>query len=596
MKIFNKYTKTLLFVSMLGMSSCLDEINDEPVDKLTVDRLLNKINISNFRERCYDNLNSTFHSYHGGELLDAFTDDGFRAGTGLAFDWHSGLLSPDRNMFSSTLWNSYWQGIRKCNLALEYLPQSEVSEELISKENIARWVDEAKLLRAWYHFMLIKNFGPIPFADEAFNPDFVGWADLERPTYKAITDRLVAEIDEVIQAGRIPFRQPANNEFDKVNMAVAYALKSRVLLFNASPLNNPTGESQQWQLAADAARQAIEAVGGEYDLLAMADYSTMFSEGANVLNAEVILRSSANGAGEMNAQNGVDLSAYGSPTQSANAGVVPSQELVDSFELLDGSLPVSAYNNNSHTDVNLAPGYSENPGDNPYANRDARLSHAIVFNGVNYGRYKGMAASEPDIRIYTFEGFPGTGFNGTPTSDTEVDKRRSTTGYYGKKFRSASYWGSTTGGANANKVFFRLAELYLNLAEAECALGNLGEASDALNTIRQRAGQPQIQAVPGYVNDQDWLMKRIRNERRVELCFEDHRFYDQRRWNILDTNGVVTGMRITSSDGTKNGVFSYERVAIDVPRNATSDKYLMLPLSTEEVRRLPGIGQPSTWN
>lgn len=581
---------------MLGMSSCLNEMNEEPADKLTVDRLLNKINVGNFRERCYDKLNSSFHAYHSGELLDAYTDDGFRAGTGIAFDWNSGLLSPDRNMFSSTLWNSYWEGIRKCNLAMDYLPQSQVPGDQVSDDDIERWIDEAKLLRAWYHFMLIKNFGPIPFTDEAFDPDFVGWEELDRPTYQEISDRIVVEIDEVIQSNILPYRQPANSEFDKVNMALAYALKSRVLLFNASPLNNPTGDSQKWLLAADAARKAIEAVSGQYSLLPMIDYSTMFSEDVNVMNAEVILRASTNGAAEMNAQNGVDLSAYGSPTQSANAGVVPSQELVDSFELLDGSLPVTAYNNNSHTDVSFASGYSENPGDNPYENRDARLSHAIVFNGVNYGRYKGMAASEPDIKIYTFEGFPGTGFNGTPTSDTEVDKRRSTTGYYGKKFRSASYWGSTTGGVNANKVFFRLAELYLNLAEAECALGNLADAADALNTIRQRAGQPQIQAVPGFVNDQDWLMKRIRNERRVEFCFEDHRFYDQRRWNILGTNGVVTGMRITSSDGTKNGVFSYERVAIDVPRNATSDKYLILPLSTEEVRRLPGIGQPSTWD
>ncbi|GGZ16601.1 carbohydrate-binding protein [Echinicola pacifica] len=595
MKLFNIYTKALLVISLLGTSSCLSEINEEPVNKLTVDRLLNKSTIVNFRDRSYDKLNSTFQSYHNGEILDAYTDDAFRAGTGTPFDWNSGLLSPDRNMFSSTLWDSYWEGIRKSNLAMEYLPQSQVPEDLITRQNIEMWVDEAKLLRAWYHFMLIKNFGPIPFTDQAYSPDFTGWADLVRPSYQEITDRIVLEIDEVIAAGRIPLRQAANNEFDKVNMAVAYALKSRVLLFNASPLNNPNGDSQKWQRAADATREAIDKVAGTYSLLPMADYDKLFSQDATVLNSEIIMRSAINGAPEMNAQNGVDLASYGSATQSNNAGVVPSQELVDSFELTNGSLPVQSYTNESHTAVELAPNYSEATGADPYEDRDARFYHAIVYNGAIYGRFKGMAAAVPDIQIFTFQGFPGSGFNETPTSDTEVDKRRSTTGYYAKKFRSANYWGSTTGGVDANKIFFRLAELYLNLAEAECALGNLGAAAEALNIVRERAGQPQIQSVLGYSNDQNWLMNRVRNERRVELCFEDHRFYDQRRWDILETNGALTGMKITSSDGTAEGEFSYERVKIDVPRSATSDHYLILPLATEEVRRLPGIGQPSVW-
>ncbi len=136
----------------------------------------------------------------------------------------------------------------------------------------------------------------------------------------------------------------------------------------------------------------------------------------------------------------------------------------------------------------------------------------------------------------------------------------------------------------------------MNLAEAQCEQGNLSEALSALNVVRQRAGQPNLQNVPGFSNTKEFILNRIRNERRVELCFEGHRFYDQRRWRILDeTNGVVTGMKVISSDATDTGTFSYERVKIDVARNATTDKYLILPLPTEEARRLPGIGQPDVW-
>jgi hypothetical protein len=207
-----------------------------------------------------------------------------------------------------------------------------------------------------------------------------------------------------------------------------------------------------------------------------------------------------------------------------------------------------------------------------------------------------MSASVPDLTIYTYEGKAGTGFNDSPTSQDESNQRRSSTGYYGGKFRTATYWGSTAGGANAFKIQFRLAEIYLNLAEAQCEANNLDAAIAALDVIRHRAGQPSIENVPGYAKTKGFLMERIRNERRVELCFEGHRFYDQRRWKILnETNGVISAMKVTSSDGTDGGEFSYSRVAIDLPRVATTDKYLVLPIYTEEARRLAGIGQPDAW-
>jgi hypothetical protein len=585
-----------IILLLFALSSCDDVLDVIPSDKVSIDRLLNKqAQVRNFKENCYINLNKTFTDYSSGQLLEAYSDDAFRAGTGSTFDWHNAQLSPTSTFFGNTIWNKCWEGIRTCNLALLYLPQSTVPEESVSQEEINTWMAEAKLLRAWYHFELIKNFGALPFIDEPFGADFAGWSELTRPSFDEIATRIADECDEVIAGGFLPLRWQTSTDYDRVNLAVAYALKSRVLLYNASVLNNPNGDVLKWQRAAAAAQDCVSAIGSKYSLLPMSSYGNLFSDSYTVLNSEIILNSTENGTAPLNNNNGVDLKDLGSAQQSNNCGAVPTQELVDCFELTDGTLPVSNYTNTDHTSVSFGSGYEETSGIDIYANRDLRLKSAIVYNGSAYGKYKGQPAASPELVVYTYEGKVGTGFNGNAGSQEEADKRRSTTGYYGRKFRSASYWGSSTGGTNAHKIYFRLAEVYLNLAEAQCEANNLDAAITALNVVRQRAGQPTIESVPGYAKTKEFLLKRIRNERRVELCFEGHRFYDQRRWEILnETNGVITGMKITSS--SDDGPFAYERVKIETVRNATSDKYLVLPVPQEEARRLPGIGQPNAWN
>jgi len=590
-----KYAAILLFLSL---GSCQEVLDVVPTDRLDVSRLLTKQgNILEFRNNCYDQFSGSMTNHSSGQLFDVYTDDAFRAGTGTYYDWHNDLLSPINSMMAGSIWNDNWEGIRKCNLAVEYMPQSTVSKELVPDEQIAQWLDEVKILRAWYHFDLVQNFGPVPFIDKVFDVNFTGWNELTRPTYDAIAARIVDELDEVIANGLLPLRWQASGDYFRMNLAAAYALKSRVLLYNASLLNNPGNDQAKWQRAATAAQECLSALSPEYSLLPAADYDKLFNEAVTVLSKEIIMRANENSTATMNNNNGVDLKLLGSATQSNNCGAVPTQELVDCFELTDGALPVSAYNAD-HTVATFGGVYSEAAGANPYVGRDMRLKSSIVFNTAKYGKYKGQAAAAPELVIYTYEGKPGTGFNINTISQLETDKRLSCTGYYLRKFNSASYWGSTAGGTAAHKIFFRLAEVYLNLAEAQCELNKLDEAIAALNVVRVRAGQPAISTVSGFAKTKDFLMKRIRNERRIELCFEGHRFYDQRRWKILDqTNGVVSGMKITSA-GTTNkdlGPFSYERVKIETVRNATSDKYLVLPIPQNEARKLTGLGQPAAW-
>ena len=588
-----------IILLLFTLGSCEDILDVVPSDRISVDRLLQKqTNLAEFRNNCYDQVDGSMINQSSAQLLEVFTDDAFRAGTGAFYDWHNALLTPNNSLFAGSVWNANWQGIRKCNTALLYLPQSKVPKEQVSDQLIASWMDEVKVLRAWYHFNLIKNFGPLPFIDEPFSADFIGWQDLKRPTFDEIATRIVKECDEVITSARLPLRWATSTDYFRVNRAVAYSLKADVLLYNASLLNNPDNNQAKWQKAATAAQECITALTPEYSLLSIADYDKLFNEAVSVLNKEIILRANDNAAATLNNNNGVDLKALGSATQSNNCGAVPSQELVDCFELLNGTLPVANYSNADHTAATFNAGYQENAGATIYAGRDKRLKSAIVYNGTTYGKYKGQAAAAPELVIYTYLGKAGTGFNSNTTSQLETDKRLSCTGYYNRKYCSASYWGTTAGGTTSHKIFFRLADVYLNLAEANCESNNLDGAIAALDVVRLRAGQPAISAVPGFAKTKDFLMKRIRNERRVELCFEGHRFFDQRRWKILNgTNGVISGMKITSA-GTTNkdlGPFSYERIKIETVRNATSDKYLVLPVPQEESRKLTGLGQPDAW-
>ncbi len=591
--------KSWIIFLLFTLASCEDILDVVPSDRINVERLLTKqTNVQEFRNNCYDQVDGTMISQSGSQLIEVYTDDAFRAGTGLYYDWHNGLLTPSYSIFASSIWTANWQGLRKCNNALLYLPQSKVPKEQISDQLLASWIDEVKLIRAWYHFNLIKNFGPLPFIDKPFSADFVGWQNLKRPTYDEVANRIAKECDEVIANGNLPLRWSNSTDYYRVTKAVAYALKADVLLYNASLLNNPENNQAKWQKAATAAQECITALTPEYSLLPIADYDKLFTEAVSVSNKEIILRANDNVAATMNNNNGVDLKSYGSTTQNNNCGAVPTQELVDCFELLDGTLPVAGYKDPNHTSATFNTGYNENPGATIYTNRDKRLKSAIVFNGTTYGKYKGQSATSPELVIYTYVGKAGSGFNSNTISQLEADKRLSCTGYYNRKFNTASYWGSTAGGTNSHKIFFRLAEVYLNLAEANCELNKLDEAITALNAVRTRAGQPAISAVPGFAKTKDFLMKRIRNERRVELCFEGHRYFDQRRWKILsETNGVISGMKITSA-GTTNkdlGPFSYERVKIETVRSATADKYLVLPIPQEEARKLTGNGQPDAW-
>ncbi len=586
--------KFIIVFGLISLYSCEKVLEKTPDGQTTLDKVLNNYGRSKgLIDAVYgeiylarDQISFVFSP------LECLTDNAFWAATFNAYEWHNGSLSLSNpvinwawNSPSEQLWPDFWRGIRLANNAIKYLPQSTA----ITENERTIWIAEARVLRCWYYMQLLEFYGPVPWISEPFEPTYTGWNDLVRPTYDEIATKIDHELMDIINSKVLPDRQPAQDA-RRVDNGIAYSIRARVLLYNASQLNNPGNDAAKWKRAADAAQDVISLP--SYSLVSMENYKSLFIGAFATPVSEIIWRSWSDDS-HINNTNGVDVGSYpyASIAHMWNCGESPSQELVDCFEMTNGSLPVT-YNDATRTSVTVNSaakqlGYSEDPGGDPYSNRDARFYIDILYNMANYG--VPYNCTQPYI-IETFVG-GRNGFNDVISQETQ----RSCTGYYSRKDKQIKYWGP--GGSQGHEpthwVFFRLAEFYLQKAEALCEMGDLPGAMGALNVIRQRALQPKIQDVPGFVNSQDFIRQRIRNERRVEYCLEgQYRFNDQRRWKILgQTNRFITGMRITKG---ADGKFNYQRKKIRDYFSYT-DKYLVMPIPLEDAKKMAKMVQPEAW-
>jgi hypothetical protein len=459
--------------------------------------------------------------------------------------------------------------------------------------------DEAIVLRAYFYTLLIGMYGPLPFMDENPSVNFAGWEEMTRPSYDEVASRIADELQGVIDRGNIPMKRDPFNENDKLRIPLgfAYGLKSRVLLYNASPLNNPNGDVAKYEAAAAAAKQFLDL--NAYSLEPFENTKNMYISplAENLEAVEVIWRGRDPLVQHSNVH-GLNLSAA-DPKQSnyANhkAGETPTQEIVDCYELKNGAMIIENYDashaNPTFTSEALAAGYDDE--NDPYANRDDRFYRDILFNGNSFGESYQMGMIE---HVWTYDGAPGTGTNGIVTNG---EQKQTFTGYYYKKDRDPIWYGrgskgDANGRCNQHSIWMRYAEIYLNYAEALCGAGQLDAACDALDMTRLRANQPSIRAVPGFQLNQEWLMKRIQNERRVELVLEDHRFFDVRRWNLISdqNHNTISGMYI---EKVGEDQFKHTRYQTPFVWACHNEKYKILPIPIDDKKMMPNMDQPPAW-
>jgi len=452
-----------------------------------------------------------------------------------------GLLAPENTGIAGTIWGRSYRGIRDCNLAI-----SNIASVKMSAAHRARLQAELKFIRAFRYHDLIRNYGGvILMGDSAYNltDNLQDDAFFKRASLKESIDYAVAQLDDA--ANGLPLNNDDGWVLGRATKGAALALKSRLLLYAASPLYG-TGS---WQDAVTAAQAVIGLnkysiyTGGYANLFLTNDNSESIFERLYTKNANHTHLEIANGP------NG-----YG-----GWGGNLPLQNLVDDYEMDNGKAitdPTSGYDAN-----------------NPYVGRDKRFYATILYNGASY-------------RGNTVETFtPG----GKDSKDGTDNWNTSKTGYYLKKYMNDAYplqnpWGN----AGFQPWFYiRYAEILLNFAEAAneaygadvVPSGSTLSARTALNLIRQRpsVGMPPLPA--GLSQAQMW--DAIRYERRVELAFEEHRFYDVRRWKIADVteNKPAGGITVIKNGST----FTYTtKVALD-GRHFES-KHYWLPVPRTEIQ------------
>lgn len=559
----------LIFMIVLLGASCERDILDiSPQDRIAEDAVWSDEGlITAFHNELYNALPHGFYIH----MYSKYTDEAYNSAPCCGADiFARNTFSPDNitAVAGGDFWGGYmyywdrgYEYIRKVNTFLEKMGETDV--DLSGKE---RLIAEARFLRAFIYFELIKRFGGVPIVTETYDLTDVEGVTFERSTF----DECVAFIEEDLDAAMPDLAErysSSDPEFGRATQDAALALRSRVLLYAASPLHNPSNDREKWERAADATEALL---GKGYSL--HPDYRELFILPSGAPQNEYIFTRN------FTTTNGHQAPMHNLPRRYGSYGGWwasngPSQNLVDDYDMANGEPPfVDA---NGVQTINPASGYD--PGD-PYSNRDPRFDATIIHDGSVYrGDLFEMWVSE-DGSKWGFDSHKQSGDNPR-------------TGYVLRKFMpdedvplSWQTWYTNPW------PHFRLAEIYLNYAEAQFELGNEGTAREYLSKVRARVDMPPIPAsVSGSA-----LRQRIYNERRIELAFEGHRFFDIRRWLIADDveNSPIRGMDIVRNMQTGEKAYTPVELLVKVPYE---DKMNLLPVAAEEVRRNPELTQTPGW-
>lgn len=470
--------------------------------------------------------------------LGSITDESIATYDNGSFSLVKGIISPENSSFMANYWSENYRGIRECNIALQNLDKVPMSQP---RKN---WFKaEIQFIRAYRYHDLLITYGDVPIiGDRVYqltDTDLEGLYD-RRPVQECIA-YAISELD-ASAAGLANAAKSFSIPWGRATREAAMTLKARLLLYAASPLynNGKNGSTAQWAVAAAAAKEVMDLkkfslyTGGFAKLFLTEKTSEAIYERTFTTTSTHI---------SMERQNGPN--GFG-----GWAGNTPTQLLVDEFELIgptDGVLPVTGYSDSEHMVPIINPaatalGYNDKTS--PYVKRDPRFAESLLYNGILHrGRL-----------IETF--LPG----GLDSKDGNEPWNTSKTGFYPNKFVDPSkpiLSPPATAGTQPWK-YMRYAEVLLNYAEAQNeAVGPDVNVYAAINQIRARAGMPNI---PTGLSQSD-MRNRIRHERRIELLWEEHRYYDVRRWMIAPQMESLPVQGILPTKAS-NGTVTYERIKV----------------------------------
>jgi hypothetical protein len=490
---------TFLFISCANLDYTEETTRDE---KWTFEYFEQGIKglVSGIYAQVYNN---EFESNSAYFLAGATDEAQYALEAGAINSYVNGGWSP-ANAYDRT-WTKSYTAIADANMFLEKLDEADISDWKYNAD-YSKWMAqlelfpyEVRFLRAYFYFELFKTYGDVPLVTTTLNNAQANSA--KRTSADEIVKFIVDECDAIAPYLPVSYMTEINSEIGRATRVACAALKARTLLYAASPLHNPNGDKAKWAKAAEACKYILD--NAEQWGLKLSAYGSLWGHEA-FFNQELIF---GIGRGESNS---FEMANYPVGVENGSSGNCPTQSLVDQYE----------YQDNGETFAERYPGNIDLTLEDPYEGLDPRFALTVVKNGDEWPS-NGAQKKVMETFIGGFNGAPKYG--ATPTS------------YYLKKFVDGSC--VTTADNQTSRrhtwIVFRLAEFYLDYAEAVFnATGSANDATygmtanEAINVLRNRA---DIQ-MPEFTEDGDEWVKRYERERLVELAFENHRFWDVRRW------------------------------------------------------------------
>lgn len=569
----------------LNLASCSDILNVEPHSSISDAAVWSSLDLANaFLNNCYSTIEAE-NEY--GVMWCNYTDETYHLFDYGTSNYTQGLLTPDNYNVGWTegkgnTWNHYYTGIQHVNQFLEKIDNVPVvSDEDKVKKN--EMIGQAYFLRAFFYQYLYALYGRIPLIYHVF--DLNSKFDEKRADMDVVADSIVKDCDRA--AALLPVSYSGSGDFGRATKGAALAVKARVLLFKASPLFG-TPSQEKWKAAAAANKAVIDL--GVYSLKPVSnsdDYAALFYDGHN---PEVIFEKRFNIKGTTGASQSYVMQAPPGPGSGYGGWSTwePTYEIVNSFENADGTIYITKglkdYTIHKPSIVNGSISYKDTTvlatSENPYDGRDIRLKADILFDGEKWG-YGDSKRVVEDFEPAEQGVVPG---KDSRTGDTYWNA--SLTRYNMKKFLNPNVDTYNTSVSDTTSWFFiRLSEIYLNYAECELQLGNTNEALTYINKVRTRALMPAA-----TVSDDLWSVYYY--ERKIELMFEGHRFFDLRRWkqmgDIYAQTHWPTGIEIYKfKDGTK--IYTHNATNYIQQRHFKDPQAYWFPIPRYELNKCPNL-------
>lgn len=625
-----KYTILMLLALVLHVVSCdyLDVVPDERVKE--EDTYETPDRVKRYLYSCYSYLPTNRQISNNAYWVMCGAETSFYRKEMFSY-FNEGDYSPSYLHMTSDTWGTVWEGIRQCYLFLETIDKAA---NLIPSD-IVQYKAEAHFLIAYYHFLSLRAYGPTMIVDHLLNQNDPISSLPERSSYDEVVAFINAKLDEALP-GLADIHEA--NDFGRATKYAAAAIRSRMYLYAASPLFNGNsemysnfkskvdgrflisqeGDLKKWEKSAEVSKTTIDELekagfrlyadqeagmpdGNKPGLSNKAQRRLRYSIMDYSSNPEVIWA-------DARKEEFYDIQNRSIPRQQkqivydGSGGIAPTLQMIETFYTANG-LPMSA-------DKTF-----------DYAGRYTIAALPVNYDGNNYSNesngntLKQHIGREP--RFYAWISFHNgfteiTRYNGVTTGNginakkaivtqlrnnddhgrNNMDLYYSVTGYQNKKLVHPAY---QSGPVAYPLSLFRMAELYLNYAEALVELNRLSEAKEYIDKVRARAGIPALDDAwqnysnkPGYQDTQEGLREIVRQERSIEFYLEGHKFWDIRRWKIAEKYLGVPDLGMNVSGNTDEEFFQVKEVPLR--RSFHKGQYLM-PISANEINKAPQLIQ-----